>query len=379
MTGEMARRAGRVPTGRLVLLVVTGATAFAGLDAALLRLGALAPVRSEPLAAVHGVLMVLGFLGTAIMLERAVALRAGGSHRDRWGYAAPAASAIGAVLLLAEVAGLPVPGGRLLPGAAWVTATALFVGIYVAVWRRQPSFAVLIQALGALAGLGGAALWTRGLEAASIVPWWATLLVLTIIGERLELARVAFASERVEARVALESSAVLVALVAALASPDVGYSLLGAALGVLVVDVAMRDVARRTVRLPGAARLMAVCMIAGYAWALVAAALWAVGGPAWDGWRYDTSVHALTIGFALSMVVAHIPVIVPALARRPVPYHPVMWVGVVLLHGGLAVRVLAGARGAEAGWRLGGALSVVAVLVVLATVVALLVGRRGRA
>src|SRR5665647_1313765 len=92
MTHETSRRAGRVPTGRLVLLVAVAVAVLAGLDAALLRLGAVAPVRSEPLAAVHGVLMVYGFLGTAIMLERAVALRSGGSRRDGWGYAAPAAS-----------------------------------------------------------------------------------------------------------------------------------------------------------------------------------------------------------------------------------------------------------------------------------------------
>ncbi len=379
MTRDASRTAGRVPTGRLVLLAVTGVTALAGLDAALLRLGALAPVRSEPLAAVHGVLMVFGFLGTAIMLERAVALRSGGSRRDRWGYAAPAASAAGAVLLLAQVAGLPVPGGRLLPGAAWVAATALFLGIYAAVWRRQPSFAVLIQALGALAGLGGAALWTRALEAASIVPWWAALLVLTIIGERLELARLAFVSGRTEARVLAEAAAVLVCLVAALLAPAAGYPLLGLALGVLVVDVAVHDVARRTIRVPGLPRLMAACMLAGYGWALVAALVWVVGGPALSGYRYDTVVHALTIGFALSMVVAHAPVIVPALARRPLPYHPVRWLAAGLLHVGLLLRVLAGAREAEAAWRLGGTLGVVAVLVLLgAVVVPLALGGRSR-
>lgn len=379
MTDEAPRRAGHVPAGRFVLLVVTGVTALAGLDAALLRLGALAPVRSEPLAAAHGVLMVFGFLGTAIMLERAVALRAGGSRRDRWGYAAPAASAIGAVLLLAEVASVPVPGGRLLPGAAWVAATALFVGIYVAVWRRQPSFAVLIQALGALAGLGGAALWTRGLEAASIVPWWAALLVLTIIGERLELARLAFVSGRTEARVLTEATAVVVSLVASLLAPAGGYPLLGVTLGVLVLDVAVHDVARRTIRVPGLPRLMAACMLAGYAWAMVAALVWMVGGPALSGYRYDLVVHALTIGFALSMVVAHAPVIVPALARRPLPYHPVMWLAAGLLHGGLLLRVLAGVREAESAWRLGGTLGVVAVLVLLgAVIVPLALGGRSR-
>ncbi|HWS57352.1 MAG TPA: hypothetical protein VN257_02345 [Actinotalea sp.] len=373
---QPSRTVRRVPAGRLVLLVLVAAAALSGLDAALLRLGALAPVGSEPLAAAHGVLMVYGFLGTAIMLERAVALRSGGGPGDAWGYAAPAASAVGTVALLAQVVGLG-SGGRFLPGAAWVIATGLLVAVYGAVWRRQPSFAVLVQALGALAGLGGAALWVRGLEAASIVPWWATMLVLTIVGERLELARLGFLVHGTEARVLAESCAVLIALVATLVDPAVGYPLLGLALGVLVVDVASHDVARHTIRTTGLTRLMAACMLAGYGWALVAALVWAVGGPALSGFRYDTVVHALTIGFALSMVVAHAPVIVPAIARRPLPYHPVLWVAAGLLHGGLLVRVLAGAREAEGLWRWGGTVGVVAVLVLLgAVVVQLATGRR---
>lgn len=364
----------RAPVGRMALLVLVAAAALAGLDAALLRLGAVAPVRSESLARLHGPLMVQGFLGTAIALERAVALRVGGRRGDAWGFAAPVLGAAGTLLALAQVAGAPV--ARAVPAAAWAVGMASLCAIYLGVWRRQASAAVLVQALGAVAGLGGALLWLRGLEVAALVPWWAGFLVLTVIGERVELARVAFASERVETRVVAEACAVAVALVAALVSAEVGYTVLGVALGVLVVDVGLRDVARRTIRLPGAARLMAACMIAGYGWAMVTAVVWAVGGPAWDGWRYDASVHALTIGFALSMVVAHAPVIVPALARRPLPYHPVMWVGVGLLHGGLVLRVVAGARGAEPAWRLGGAVGVVAVLVVLVTVVALLAGRR---
>lgn len=65
----------RVPRIRLVALAGAMAAALAGLDAALLRLGIAAPVPSETLAAAHGILMVYGFLGTAIALERAVALR----------------------------------------------------------------------------------------------------------------------------------------------------------------------------------------------------------------------------------------------------------------------------------------------------------------
>jgi nitrite reductase (NO-forming) len=146
---------------------------------------------------------------------------------------------------------------------------------------------------------------------------------------------------------------------------------------VLVVDVGVHDIAWRTVRARGLTRFMAACMLAGYGWAVVSALVWIVGGPALDGYRYDIVVHSLTIGFVMSMILAHAPVIVPALARRPLPYHPVMWAVWGLLHVGLLVRVVSGARGAVGGWQLGGTLSVVALLAFLASTVTLVVRGSG--
>ena len=159
----------RVPRGRLVVLVLALVSVLSGLDAALLRLGVTAPVHSHTLASSHGILMIYGFLGTAIMLERAVALQS--QPRSGWAYAAPAAGGLGALLVVAQSTPLHVPWGRALPGGAWVASMALFAAIYLTVWRRQQSVAVLVQLVGAVAGLGGVALWARGYEVATIVPW----------------------------------------------------------------------------------------------------------------------------------------------------------------------------------------------------------------
>ncbi|MBN9326630.1 hypothetical protein [Cellulomonas sp. 73-145] len=369
---------GRVPRGRLAVLVLVLVAALSGLDAALLRLGVSAPVHSQALASSHGILMIYGFLGTAIMLERAVALQS--RPRSGWAYAAPVAGGLGALLLVAQSTPLHVPWGRALPGGAWVASMALFVAIYLTVWRRQQSVAVLVQLLGAAAGLGGVALWARGYEVATIVPWWAALMVLTIVGERLELARVAFMTSATEPRILAESCLLLVALVATVVTPAWGYPLLGLALGVLMVDVGLHDVARRTVRSSGLTRFMGACMLAGYVWAMVPALVWMVHGPVFSGFGYDAVVHALTIGFVMSMVVAHAPVIVPAVARRPLPYHPVMWAVWAMLHVGLAIRLVADARTSVGAWQLGGSLSVVALLAFLGSTVVLVTvgGRRAR-
>src|SRR5690606_29925327 len=89
------------------------------------------------------------------------------------------------------------------------------------------------------------------------------------------------------------------------------------------------------------------------------------------GPAYDAVVHAVFLGFTLSMIMAHAPVILPAVLGRPLPYRPVFYVPVVLLHASLALRVLVGDLD-EQTWALqtGGVLNIVAVLtfVVLAAV-----------
>jgi hypothetical protein len=98
--GSVAPRPLRVALLGLGLLLL-----LAGLWAGLLRLGLALPDLDRALILAHGPLMVAGFLGTVISLERAVALG------RRWAYLAPLLNGLGAVLL---VAGLPAWSGALL-------------------------------------------------------------------------------------------------------------------------------------------------------------------------------------------------------------------------------------------------------------------------
>ena len=287
-----------LPKARMAFLLLAGVALLAGLDASLVRLGALAPIASTSLGTVHGLLMVYGFLGTAICLERAVALQSDG--RRAWAYAAPLLTGAGGISAIvisvnegarATLTSLPIPRflaahlpgfapERMMPGFLITLGMAALSAIYCYVWaRRQATHAVLIQLIGALIGLGGVLLWWRGLETPRAVPWWLAFLIVTIIGERVELARLAFASGSTERRITAESAALMVGLTVALYSPTVGYPLIGLALGALMVDTAWHDVARGTVRMQGLPRLAAVCMLSGYAWALVPALMWIVAPP----------------------------------------------------------------------------------------------------
>jgi hypothetical protein len=350
-----------------VLLLLPGAVALlAGLDAALVLLGLPAPVRIERLPQVHGVLLVLGFVGTLVALERAVALG------RAWGFAAPAGLGAGALLLVSP---LPTAVG----GWAMVVGAGVLGGVYVPLWRRQPAGAVAVQALGAVLATGAALLWVGGVPVPRLLPWLAGFLVLTIVGERLELARVGVLAPRAEGLAVGLAAAVAAGALAALLWPSAGHPLLGAALIGLAGWLLRYDIARHTVRSTGLPRFMAGCLLAGYGWLGVAGSVWLLVGPVPAGRDYDAVVHAVFLGFVLSMVMAHAPVILPAVLRRPLPYRPAMVVPAVLLHVSLAARVVLGdVRGIELAWQLGGVLNIVAVLLFAAVAAWSAATARGR-
>jgi hypothetical protein len=351
---------------RLPFLLPGGLALLAGLDAALMLLGLPAPISAQRLPDVHGMLLVLGFVGTLVALERAVALR------RRTGYLAPGLLGAAAILLVSP-APMPLARAVLLAGAVALTA------VYVPLWRRQRDDAVLVQALGAVLSVGAATLWLGGVPVPALLPWLVGFIVLTIVGERLELARIAMGPQGGRTLVA-GSAALTVAVVASLLWPRVGTPAVGLVLVGLVGWLAVHDVARRTVRARGLTRFMAASMLAAYFWLAVAGTVWLVGGQTTEGGAYDAVVHAVFLGFTLSMIMAHAPVILPAVLRRPMAYHPALLVPAALLHVSLVLRLWVGdALGVNAAWQVGGALNIAALLGFVGVVVWSVArgGRRG--
>lgn len=346
-SGPSLRRGAR----RAVFLLPSALALFCGLYAALLLLRVLPTPRFVGrLPDVHGMLLVFGFVGTLVALERAIALG------RRAGLTAPALLAAGGLLLLTSAAPLALGKCTLLFGASALLA------VYLPLWRRQRDDAVLVQALGAVLAVGALILWLGGVPVPALLPWLVGFVVLTIGGERLELARVVMGPSAGSALVVL-SAGLGGSAVASLLWPRIGSGLFGLALLVLVGWLAAHDVARRTIRAGGLPRFMAGCLLAGYFWLAVAGATWLLAGPAPDGPRYDAVVHAVFLGFTLSMIMAHAPVILPAVLRRPLPYHPMLMVPAALLHLSLALRLWIGdSLGIGWAWQAGGVLNVAAVV-----------------
>lgn len=361
--GSAVRVLDRTPV-RLAFVLLGGIAMLAGLDAALLLLGLSAPVVTVRLAEVHGPLMVFGFVGTVVVLERAVATR------RWWAFLSPGLLGVGG---LAIVSPLPLVVGQI----AFVAGSVILLAIYVEIWSKQTSTSTAVQALGAVLGVMATVLWLGGVPIPQLIPAMALYLILTIAGERLELARISpTVDDRAELWMLIAGLSLTAGVVAGLLWPAIGYPMLGVAMLGLVVWLFRHDVATRLVRSKGMPRYMAVCLLAGYVWLVVVGGIWLTGGPIYSGPPYDAVLHSVFLGFVISMIMAHAPTILPAVLRRPLPYRPVMYVAVVLLHASLLVRTLLGdARGSVPMVQWGGVFNIVAVLLfVLVAIISVLLG-----
>ena len=157
-----------------------------------------------------------------------------------------------------------------------------------------------------------------------------------------------------------------------------GAQLFGASLVALAAWLFRHDIARRTVRQKGLTRFIAVCLLSGYVWLAVGGATMLFAGGLSQGTAsYDAALHALTLGFVFAMVFGHAPIIFPAVLRVAVPYHPLFYAPLALLHAGLALRVAGDAAGQFEATRWGAMISALALLAFIVNAVAAVVrGRR---
>lgn len=295
-----------------------------GLWTGLTRLGIDLPGGMPAIAEFHAALMISGFLGTVISLERAVALGQG------WAYGAPILSALGAMALLAGMSRL----GALF----FVMAAAVLLLASLTIVRRQFALFTVILAIAAACWGLGSALWLLDAFDSTVTGWWLNFLVLTIAAERLELSRLSHPPRASQIAIAL---AILLLLAGSargvLAGPTAwltGIGFIGCAGWLLHYDIA-----RRTVFLAGQPRFSACAILLGHGWLAIAGALLLIVPPGTTAFSYDAAVHAVAIGSVLSMIFGHAPIILPAVTGIRVRYTKYLYVPLGLLHLAVALRL----------------------------------------
>lgn len=317
------------PRFRLLLALPAVAALVCGVLSGLARLGLPVPDAIARLTGVHGALMVGGFFGSIIALERAVALG------KLWPYAAPLFSGFAAV---AMIIGAP-PLWALVP---LCLAALVMSAACASVWLRQPVVHHAVLTLAALLWLAGNLVWAVDGGVARAVPLWAAFLLLTIAGERLELSRFMPTPPIARTLFALIVLVLLAGALGAMMIESAGLRLFATALFALAAWLLRYDIARHTIKAAGLTRYMAVCLLSGYVWLAIAAMFGMAGALQTGSILRDAALHALLLGFVFSMVFGHAPIILPAVTRLQFHWHKGFYLPLVVLHLSLAARVVAG-------------------------------------
>jgi hypothetical protein len=340
----------KLQTRYIPLLFLAMLAMFFALWAGLMRLGWQLPALTPSLALAHGPLMISGFLGTLITLERAVAMQ------RNWMCLPPLLAGLGWLVTVL----MPSPP----LGPILLTLASLGgVAILIEMTRREPASHTITMLLGMLAWFTGNLLWLFGWQIFQVVFFWQAFLVLTIAGERLELSRVLRPSNKSQILFGGIVLIFLAGIIVSVFNSQIGTRLNGAALLFLALWSVKNDIAWRNLnhKLP-LTRYIAHCLALGFVWLGVGGGLSLLFGAQVAGPRYDAVMHVVFVGFVISMIFGHAPIIFPAILGVPINFQPAFYIHLILLHASLALRVIAD----YANWHIlrmwGGLLNEVAIL-----------------
>jgi hypothetical protein len=182
--------------------------------------------------------------------------------------------------------------------------------------------------------------WLAGRNVALLTPWWIAFLVLTITGERVELARIRYHGPSGRVAFALAVGVYAATLLLMVVDAPLGVRASGLGLLAMTAWLLRHDVAWMTVRHPGLPRYAAVCLLTGYVWLGVAGVILVATPHLWSGLTYDAFLHAVLLGFVFSMIFAHAPFILPGIVGRRMGWVAAAWLPLILLHLSVAIRIV---------------------------------------
>jgi hypothetical protein len=273
----------------------------------------------------HGAVMVGGFLGTLVTLEKVIPLKKK------------------ALLIFPAMSGLsilPFINGNFVVGASLVLAASAGLMItYLIYVSRQRALYLYIMLGGAVCWLVGNSLLLHGRFFPAAFPWWMGFLLLTIVGERLELSKFLPVSNQIRAVLLVFLGLVVAGLIIPFhryGSYVAGVGMMGAAVWLMRFDMV-----GVSLRKSGLTRFIGYALMCGYC-ALMLEGVFLLALPDVP-FAYDIIVHTFFLGFVFSMIFAHGPIILPGVLGLSVkPYHAFFYVPLVLLVASVLIRIVAG-------------------------------------
>ncbi len=293
-----------------------------GMFAGLIRIGWDIPVSG--ITVHHGAIMVGSFLGSLILLEKAIPLKKNALLFF------PFVNALGLLMI--------VPGFYRFGQGCLVFGAIGLLFIFLLYYKRQPDLSGAFMIVGAMCLLTGNLLLMVKQFYPATFPWWMGFILFTIVGERIELSKFLPVTRTHKIVLVLFLCMYLAGIL--IAFHGMGKYLSGFALVLVAVWLMRFDVIAIGLRKSGLTKFSATSLLIGCI-ALMGTGIFLIILPDLP-YAYDVTVHMFFLGFAFSMIFAHGPIILPGVLGLSVkPYHPLLYVPLFTLISSLALRVLA--------------------------------------
>jgi hypothetical protein len=328
---------------RLPLIILALLSLLSGFWMGLVRIGFNLPTLSA--IAHHGAIMVGGFLGTLISLEKIIPLK------NRILYGIPACSGLSVVFFYFD---LPFTAILLLLIAS-IALSVIFLWYYL----QQPSIVYAFMLAGGICwALGNLLLLLKQFYPLAY-PWWMCFALFIIAAERLELMKFLPVAKKQKLLFAFLISLIVVGV--ALSFHGVGRMISGAAIAGAAIWLMRFDLIGVTINKKGLTQFVAISLAMAYAALLLSGVLFLGINSQLLG--YDIVVHSFFIGFVFSMIFAHGPIILPGvLGITTKPFNKTLYFWLLLLHASWILRVVMDLQLKFEWRRLSGLMSAVAIV-----------------
>jgi hypothetical protein len=272
----------------------------------------------------HGALMIGSFLSTVIFLERAV------TFKSKLVLLLPFVNGLSAVFF---IAGLPlVAQSLLLAGSLGFCIMCLYF-----IYRYHELYYYLFFAAAFCLAIANWLL-IRTQFFPQAVPWFMGFFLFTIVAERLELSRFLVLTKKQNYLLLFCLAVTFIGLL--IPFHYNGNVVFATGLILTACWLFRYDMAMKSIRKAGQHRYSAILLITGYVWLIITAAFLYAGNV--NAFWYDATLHSFFIGFVISMIFSHAPIILPAVLKLPVkPYRPGLYVLFAIMQLSLIARVIA--------------------------------------
>lgn len=292
-----------------------------GIYCGVIRIGQPLPSGAYLPVAHHGVLMAGSFLGTLICLERVV------TFPDKRAWIPVILMALSFPLFIFH---------QLQYGVICLLAGSLGYGwISVSNYLKYKLRGDLIMALGAVFQTIAYIIFAMTWSYPKAFAGWLLFLILTIIGERLNLSRFLPVSKR-----AIQEAYFWIILL--LASAFFYHFGLQIVMGLSMIGLAQwllrHDIVKINLKREGHYHFLGLALLLAYLWLMISGVL--AMREMENPYLYDAVLHSFFVGFVLSMILAHAPIIFPGIwGIKITPFHPVMYIWLAGLHASLFIRI----------------------------------------